>query len=63
MQGPGQALSQQTPCSQKPVAHSAAPAHVAPPLFFLHVPPMQVKSCAQSVGTAHVVAQAFGPQM
>jgi hypothetical protein len=62
-QAPAQLLSQQTPCSQKPVAQSAALAHAAPPAFRLHVPPMQVKLVAQSAGTAHVVAHAFGPQM
>jgi hypothetical protein len=41
-QAPVQALSQQTPCWQKPVAHSALPAQAAPPVFFLHTPPMQV---------------------
>jgi hypothetical protein len=61
--GPGQALSQQRPCSQAPVAHSAALAHAAPPLFFMHVPPMQESFIAQSVATAHVVVQAVGPQM
>jgi hypothetical protein len=60
---PEQSALQQTPCAQKPEAHSAAVAHATPAPFFVHVPPMQEKSGAQSVGTAHVVAQASAPQM
>jgi hypothetical protein len=41
-QGPAQALSQHTPCWHAPVAHSAPLAQAAPPLFFLHAPPMQL---------------------
>jgi hypothetical protein len=46
---PWQALAQQTPCSQKPVAHSLAAPHVAPLALSTQVVPLQVAGDTQSV--------------
>jgi hypothetical protein len=47
-QMPTQAVAQQTPCSQNPALHSAAPAQVAPIGFLPQLPPMQVFGLVQS---------------
>jgi hypothetical protein len=49
LQVPWQALAQQTPCSQKPVAHSLAAPQVTPLALSTHAVPLQVAGEAQSV--------------
>jgi len=60
---PPQADSQQTPSTQKPLAHSPDPPHAAPFTFTeTHWVPMQKLPVAQSALEAHVVLQAVVPQ-
>jgi hypothetical protein len=49
LQVPWQALAQQTPCSQKPVAHSLAAPQVTPLALSTQEVPLQVAGEAQSV--------------
>jgi hypothetical protein len=39
---------QQTPCWQRPEAHSPPPVHAVPSTFFAHFPPMQMLGATQS---------------
>jgi hypothetical protein len=55
---PVQAERQHDPCSQKPLAHSVAAAHVAPVGFFEQVVPLQTFGETQSVVVAQLVRQA-----
>jgi hypothetical protein len=56
-QPPVHDLLQQTPCWQKPVAHSLLPRQAAPADFFTQVPPMQTKSVPQSLDDVHADRQ------
>src|SRR6185503_14006772 len=58
-QVPEQAVAQQTPCAQKPEAHSVAIAQVRPSGFFEHVPPLQMLGATQSASAVHVVLHAL----
>jgi hypothetical protein len=60
-QVPAQAVAQQTPWAQAPVAHSLFAAHVAPTDFLTQLPPMQKKVETQSVSAAHDVLHAPEP--
>jgi hypothetical protein len=42
MQVPAQALRQQTPCWQKPLAHSAAVVHAVPGVLRMQTPALQM---------------------
>lgn len=57
MQEPVQALSQQTPCAQKPEAHSLAAAQSAPRGLRPHEPPAQNSPGAHCSLVAHVPKQ------
>ncbi len=48
MQVPVQALVQQTPCWQKPLAHSAAVVHAVPGVFSVQTPTLQMYGDTQS---------------
>ena len=48
---------QQTPCWQRPDAHSVPPAQVAPSGFFVHWPALQTLGAMQSLSVAQVVRQ------
>ena len=54
---PVQAEMQHDPCSQKPLAHSVAAAHVAPFGFFEQVVPLQTFGDTQSEVVAQLVRQ------
>jgi hypothetical protein len=56
-----QALSQQTPSAQKPVAHSPAIEQIWPAAFLPHDPPTQVLGLMQSTSVAQPVPQAVAP--
>ena len=54
-QVPVQLELQQTPCWQRPDAHSVPPAHVVPSGFFVHWPALQMLGAMQSLSVVHVV--------
>jgi hypothetical protein len=54
-QVPVQLLRQQTPCWQRPEAHSAPAAQVSPGCFRVQVPPRQTLGDTQSVSAPQVV--------
>jgi hypothetical protein len=57
---PLQALSQQTPCSQKPDAHSLAAEHEPPPPFLPHeLLPLQTLGLMQSPSPRHALKHAL----
>jgi hypothetical protein len=58
---PVQAVRQQTPCAQKPEAHSAPSAQVAPGDFRPHDPFVHTAGVAQSASAAHVALQTWAP--
>jgi hypothetical protein len=61
---PVQAVRQQAPCSQKPLAHSAVVAQVAPFGFFPQLPPVQTLGATQSASAVQVTRHApLGPQL
>jgi hypothetical protein len=59
---PVQAVRQQTPCAQNPVAHSAPAAQAAPGDLSPHDPSVQTAGAAQSASAAHVALHAETPQ-
>ena len=60
---PAQSDSQQTPSTQKPLAHSPAPPQLAPnPCTAIHDVPEQKLPDAQSAPDAHVVLHDVAPQ-
>jgi hypothetical protein len=61
-QVPVQAVAQQTPCWQKALAHSVAPAQAVPFAFLVQTPPMQTLGLTQSPSTVQVVRQTPVPQ-
>jgi hypothetical protein len=61
-QVPPHAVSQQTPCAQKPDRHSPPAPHATPGPFLAQLPPMQVNGETQSVLTVQVVRHAAPPQ-
>jgi hypothetical protein len=61
-QVPVQAVRQQTPCAQKPEAHSAPSAHVAPGDFSPHEPLVHTAGVAQSASAAQVALHTCAPQ-
>lgn len=58
MQVPVQALLQQTPCWQKPEAHSAAVVHAVPGVFKMQTPELQMYGEMQSEVAVQEVLQA-----
>jgi hypothetical protein len=56
-QVPVQLELQQTPCWQRPDAHSVPPAQVVPSGFFVHWPALQMLGAMQSLFVAQVVRQ------
>jgi hypothetical protein len=68
-QAPRQPLPQQTPCSQKPLAHSVAAAHALPFAFLPQLPPLQTlgdthcASAVQVVRQLPPVPQRYAPQL
>jgi len=54
---PVQALMQQVPCSQKPLAQSPGAEQVAPLGFLAHEVPLHTLGATQSFDVAHVVRQ------
>ena len=63
-QVPVQLELQQTPCWQRPEAHSVPPAHVVPSGFLVHWPALQMLGAMQSALVAHVVRHVpLGPQL
>jgi hypothetical protein len=59
-----QALLQQTPCWQKPDAHSAADPHVVPGVLSAQAPVVQTSGETQSAAVEHDVLQAVAlPQL
>ena len=56
-QEPAQALSQQTPSTQKPVPHSSARAQAAPVNFFPQLPPRQGRPSAHWPGPVQLPKQ------
>ena len=63
-QVPVQLELQQTPCWQRPEAHSVAPAQVVPSGFFVHWPALQMLGAMQSLLVVQVVRQIpLGPQL
>jgi hypothetical protein len=63
MQVDAQAVAQQIPCAQIPVAHSVPPAQAAPVDFSPHDPPVQTAGGTQSAFEVHVALQAAAPQV
>ena len=59
---PPQAELQQTPWAQKPDWHSPPAAQVAPSVFLIQLPPMQLKGATQSAWVVQVVRHAPVPQ-
>jgi len=55
---PPQAELQQTPCAQKPEAHSPPAPQATPLLFLAQLPPMHVNGDTQSASIVQVVRQA-----
>ena len=55
---PVQAVRQQVPCSQKPLAHSAAVVHDAPLVRLPQLPALQTLGATQSSSAPHVIRQA-----
>jgi len=63
-QVPVQLELQQTPCWQRPEAHSTPPAQVMPSGFLVHWPALQMLGATQSLSDAQVVRQvALVPQL
>jgi hypothetical protein len=62
-QVPVQLELQQTPCWQRPDAHSVPPVHVTPSGFFVHWPALQMLGATQSASTEHVVRQLVPPAL
>ena len=63
-QVPVQLELQQTPCWQRPEAHSTPPAHAAPSGFLVHWPALQMLGAMQSALVVQVVRQVLpGPQL
>ena len=56
-QVPVQLELQQTPCWQRPEAHSIPPPHAVPSGFFVHWPALQMLGAAQSALAVQVVRQ------
>jgi hypothetical protein len=63
MQLPAQAVRQQTPCAQKPVAHSVPSPQVAPGDLRPHEPPTHTDGDWQSASAAHVPLHAAAPHL
>jgi hypothetical protein len=62
LQSPPQAVLQQKPSAQKPLAHSLAAAHAAPVgCFTTQAPALQYAMAAQSTSLEHIVLQAVAP--
>jgi hypothetical protein len=61
LQVPLQALSQHTPCAQKPLPHSSAPAQVWPRPLRPHDPLAHTAGAAQSASEAQVALQTAAP--
>ena len=62
-QVPVQLELQQTPCWQRPEAHSTPPVQVVPSGFFVHWPALQMLGAVQSAAVEQVVRQVpLGPQ-
>jgi len=60
---PAHALRQQAPCSQKPLAHSVAPAQAAPVGFLVQAVPLQTFGATQSLDVEQMFRQLpFVPQ-
>ena len=57
-QAPVHAVRQQVPCSQKPLAHSAAVVHDAPLVRLPQLPALQTLGATQSASRAQVTRQA-----
>jgi len=62
-QVPVQLELQQTPCWQRPDAHSVPPAHVVPSGFFVHCPALQMLGAMQSASVEQVVRQVVPPEL
>jgi hypothetical protein len=58
-----QAVAQQIPWAQIPVAHSVPRAQAAPVDFSPHEPPVQTAGATQSAFEVHVALQAAAPQV
>jgi hypothetical protein len=63
MQLPMQAVRQQTPCEQKPVAHSVPSPQVAPGDLRPHDPPAHTDGAWQSASALHVPLHAATPHL
>ena len=59
VQAPAQALSQQTPCAQKPEPHSPGSEHDAPRIFLPHELPLHTLGETQSWFVVHALKQAL----
>jgi hypothetical protein len=62
LQGPGQASAQQTPSTQKPLPHSAAPPQGWPTAFSPQLPAWQTWPAVQSLSPEQVPRQAPSTQ-
>ena len=60
---PAHAVRQQTPCAQKPLAHSLPSAHVAPGDLRPHEPLLHTEGETQSASAVHVPLQAEAPHL
>src|SRR6185369_13066517 len=63
MHVPRQAVWQQTPCSQKLLAHSAAAPHAAPGGFLPQLPPLHTLPAVQSLEPVQLARQLPVPHM
>jgi hypothetical protein len=63
MQVPAHEVRQQTPCAQKPVAHSDPSPHVAPGDLRPHEPPTHNEGATQSASAVHVALHAAAPHL
>jgi hypothetical protein len=63
MQVPAQAVRQQTPCAQKPVAHSVPSPQLAPADLRPHEPPTHTEGVWQSASAVHVPLHAAAPHL
>jgi hypothetical protein len=63
MHVPVQAVRQQTPCAQKPLAHSLASPHVAPGDLRPHDPALHTDGARQSASEVHVALHADAPHL
>jgi hypothetical protein len=63
MHVPAQAVRQQAPCAQMPVAHSMPSPHAAPGGLRPHEPLLQTEGATQSASDAHVALQTDAPHL